>query len=134
MYNEQQDQFTNPNSKAKYYRDLDGDIYRTIVTGFSTEGVQMMALRRLSDKTTWFVPFPEFMGTILIEGKRIRRYTLIENYVEKGSLNNVKRPNQSQYPGYTNDARLEPMQRPDPRYREQEGEYPRQRSFPRYTD
>ena len=65
----------NERKKYHYYESLDGTIYRGVVVGFHIEtGEQLIALRRVTDGTVWFVPRAELNSVVLINGTPTHKY------------------------------------------------------------
>ena len=65
----------NERKKYHYYESLDGTIYRGVVVGFHIEtGEQLIALRRVTDGTVWFVPKAELNSVVLINGTPTHKY------------------------------------------------------------
>lgn len=65
----------NERKKYHYYESLDGTIYRGVVVGFHMEtGEQLIALRRVTDGTVWFVPKAELNSVVLINGTPTHKY------------------------------------------------------------
>ena len=65
----------NERKKYHYYESLDGTIYRGVVVGFHIEtGEQLIALRRVTDGTVWFVPRAELSSVVLINGTPTHKY------------------------------------------------------------
>lgn len=65
----------NERKKYHYYESLDGTIYRGVVVGFHMEtGEQLIALRRVTDGTVWFVPRAELNSVVLINGTPTHKY------------------------------------------------------------
>lgn len=65
----------NDKKKYHYYESLDGTIYRGVVVGFHMEtGEQLIALRRVTDGTVWFLPKAELNSIVLINGTPTHKY------------------------------------------------------------
>lgn len=106
---------------SRVLKRTDGRIFKTLLVGFNDETKEeWVAMKDTVTGETWFMPYVNLKRKVLIKGVPTYVYADITDEKEntygnnKNSYEHGKR--EHPYNGYTNDPRLDTMQRPNFRY------------------
>ena len=125
-----------PYPNTKFFRNVKGEVLKTIAQGYDIHsGIQMVAVRNMNTYDTLFMPAAELRGKTMQDGSLVWNYIRLYDYTEEDFYAEKRASQQSQtttttttpdpvwngqrdraYPGYTDDARLDRVQRFNARY------------------
>ena len=124
-----------PYPNTKFFRNAKGEVLKTIAQGYDIHnGIQMVAIRNMNTYDVLFMPAAELRGKTMQNGSLVWNYTRLYDYTEEDFYAEKRERQQSQspvastvntewnpqrdraYPGYTDDARPDRIQRFNDRY------------------